>query len=376
MHRVLSIGFLFLILAGNVQAQFGPIVKRIKKAADTFTPWSAAQEDAIGQAATAKMFNALGYYDNPAMTKYVNLVGNTTARYGARSGIHYHFAILDSEIVNAFAMPGGYIFVTRGTLANLQNEAELAGVLAHEVAHVDGHHLEKEVRAKKATSWAVEEGTAKIPGGSELNALTNDLVTHALGMRYSQDKEDEADRKGVDYATKAGYDPSGLTSFLQRMQAAYQDPSTHRALGLLGEKTHPPFDQRVARLQPIVAKEKQGGQTLADRYAKNVNFTKPPARTPAVASSSGGCTLMLAKERIQAELAALSNGTQSSATNNPCSLDEAKARIAEARAVIKELDGARANANAATPASDSSAVKPALKGTTTKSAVSKKSKSP
>jgi len=360
MQRVITLGILFLLLSGSVQAQFGQLAKRIKKATDTFTPWSPAQEEAIGQAGAAKMFNALGYYDNPAMAKYVNLVGNTTAQQGARPDIHYHFAILDSEIVNAFALPGGYIFLTRGTLANLQNEAELAGVLAHEVAHVDGHHLEKEVRNKKATSWAVEEGTAKIPAGSELNALTNDLITHALGMRYGQDKEDEADRKGIEFAAKAGYDPSGLTSFLKRMQVAYQDPNTHKALGLYGDKTHPPFDQRVAKLQPIIEKQKQGGQTLPDRYAKNVDFTKPPQ--PAAVAGSAGCTLIRAKERIQAEMASL-KGAASSTTNNPCSVDEAKAKIAEARAVIQELDG--------TPAPNAEA-KAAAKPATAKTATAKK----
>jgi predicted Zn-dependent protease len=347
-----------------MQAQFGQLAKRIKKATDTFTPWSPAQEEAIGQAGAAKMFNALGYYDNPAMTKYVNLVGNTTAQQGARPDIHYHFAILDSEIVNAFALPGGYIFVTRGTLANLQNEAELAGVLAHEVAHVDGHHLEKEVRNKKATSWAVEEGTAKIPAGSELNALTNDLITHALGMRYSQDKEDEADRKGIEFAAKAGYDPSGLTLFLQRMKTAYQDPSTHKALGLYGDKTHPPFDQRVAKLQPIVEKQKQGGQALPDRYAKNVDFTKPPqpAGAAVAVAGSSGCTLIKAKERVQTEMARLS-GAAVAMTDNPCSVDEAQAKIAEARAVIQELD--RMPAAKAAAAGGNPAAKPAAAKATT-----------
>src|SRR3954468_20843757 len=228
MRRVITIGILFLLLTASMHAQFGQLAKRIKKATDTFTPWSPAQEEAIGQAGAAKIFNALGYYDNPAMTKYVNLVGNATAQQGARPDIHYHFAILNSEIVNAFAMPGGYIFVTRGALANLQNESELAGVLAHEVAHVDGRHLEKEARAKKTTSWAVEEGTAKIPGGSELNALATALISRAVNSRYSQDKESEADKKGVQFASAAGYDASGLVNFLQRMQAASSSAADKR----------------------------------------------------------------------------------------------------------------------------------------------------
>jgi len=353
MRQILSLAIVGILAAGTAQAQFGSIVKRVKKATETFTPWSVAQEDAIGQAAGAKMFSALGYYDNPDMTKYVNLVGNTVAAEGARSDVQYHFAILNSEIVNAFAMPGGYIFITRGALANIQNESELAGVLAHEVAHVDSRHLEKEVRAKKTTSWAVEEGTAKIPAGSELNALTNDLITAAVTQRYGQDKESEADRKGVQFAAKAGYDPSGLISFLQRMSgvSASANPATKRALGMLDGKTHPPFAQRIADLQPIVAQQKQGGQTLADRYAKNVDFTKPV--TSSVPSAGNvQCTLTQAKDRIIAERAALSSTstTSTSTANSPCSLDDAKAKIAEARQVLQELDQGQSAPGSSSPA--------------------------
>lgn len=343
MRRLIVTALLLTFLGVQADAQFGKIVQRVKRATETFTPWSPEQEDAIGQAAAAKMFHALGAYDNPPMDKYVNLVGNTVAQSGARRDIQYRFAILNSEIVNAFAMPGGYIFVTRGALANLQNEAELAGVLAHEVAHVDGRHLEKEVRAKKTTSWAVEEGTTKIPGAAELNALANDLISRAVTSRYSQDKESEADRKGVQFAAGAGYDPSGLVSFLQRMQSASSSssPADKRALAMLGGKTHPSFEQRIAALQPIIAQQTSGGQTLAGRYAKNVDFSKPFSATASPSLAGGGpCTLSQAKDRILAERAALANvGTAAPETNNnPCSLEESKAKIVEARQVLQELD--------------------------------------
>src|SRR3954465_439033 len=106
MRRLIIIALLSSLVAVQAEAQFGKIVQRVKRATETFTPWSPEQEEAIGQAAAAKMFHALGPYDNPDMTKYVNLVGNTVAQSGARHDIQYRFAILNSEIVNAFAMPG------------------------------------------------------------------------------------------------------------------------------------------------------------------------------------------------------------------------------------------------------------------------------
>ena len=343
MYRCILVLCIAALYSGQANAQFGKVLDRVKRATETYKPWSPQQEQAIGEAVAAKMFHALGAYENSDMTKYVNLVGNTVAQAGARQDVGYHFAILDSEIVNAFAMPGGYIFVTRGALANLQNEAELAGVLAHEVAHVDGRHLEKEVRAKKTTQWAVEEGTAKIPSGAQLNALANDLITRAVTSRYSQERESEADRKGVELAAKAGYDPSGLLTFLQRMSAASASLDDKRALAMLDGKTHPPFDQRIAALQPIVTAQSQGGQTLAQRFAERVNFSRPvkaAGAAVAITESASGCTLANAKDRILSERAALANvgNTANAASSNPCSLDEAKARITEAREVLRELD--------------------------------------
>jgi len=352
------------LMVGSSQAQFGDLLKKgvekAKRAKDTFQPWSPEQEDAIGQASAAKMIHVLGLYENPEMMKYVNLVGDTVARTGARNNIQYHFGILDSEIVSAFALPGGYIFVTRGALANMKNESELAGVLAHEVAHVDGRHLEKEVRNKKATHWAVEEGTAKIPAASELKNIANDLVANALTATYGRDKEAEADKKGLDLATAAGYDPGGLRNFLQVLATAAADPANQRTLGLWNNTTHPPFAERVANLDKLMA-GKSGGQELADRFTKSVDFSKPPVSMQAASASTGPnpCSLEDAKARIAYEREALDNLGKSNAkpTKQPpanCSFENAKAKIAEAKAELDKMSGGSAE----TTSNQTSAAKP------------------
>jgi len=352
------------LMVGSSQAQFGDLLKKgvekAKRAKDTFQPWSPEQEDAIGQASAAKMIHVLGLYENPEMMKYVNLVGDTVARTGARNNIQYHFGILDSEIVSAFALPGGYIFVTRGALANMKNESELAGVLAHEVAHVDGRHLEKEVRNKKATHWAVEEGTAKIPAASELKNIANDLVANALTATYGRDKEAEADKKGLDLATAAGYDPGGLRNFLQVLATAAADPANQRTLGLWNNTTHPPFAERVANLDKLMA-GKSSGQELADRFTKSVDFSKPPVSMQAASASTGPnpCLLEDAKARIAYEREALDNLGKSNAkpTKQPpanCSFENAKAKIAEAKAELDKMSGGSAE----TTSNQTSAAKP------------------
>src|SRR5207248_191676 len=121
------------------------------------------------EASAAKLISIFGLYDNPEMMKYVNLVGNTVAKQGARTDTQYHFAILDTDVVNAMAMPGGFVFVTRGALSLMESESELAGVLGHEVAHVDLRHLEKEVRQKGLVKFGVDEGKAK--GGQSVGGI-------------------------------------------------------------------------------------------------------------------------------------------------------------------------------------------------------------
>jgi beta-barrel assembly-enhancing protease len=273
--RILLGFFATALLAQSSFAQLGGVLKnaqKAKKAADIYTPWTAEQEQAIGQASAAKLINVFRLYDNPDMTKYVNLVGNTVARQSGRS-VPYHFAILDTDVVTAVSLPGGYIFITRGALANLRNEAELAGVLAHEVAHVDRRHLEKEIRAQKTAQFAKEEAASHVPAGAELISIAGSVVTRALTLQVSRDKESEADKVGVEFSSKAGYDPSGLRNFLQFLASVPATPQTKQALGLWGS-THPPLSDRINSLNSQLPNYPANGQRLAERYAWYVN---PPA---------------------------------------------------------------------------------------------------
>ena len=263
------------LLAQSSFAQLGGVLKnaqKAKKAADIYTPWTAEQEQAIGQASAAKLINVFRLYDNADMTRYVNLVGNTVARQSGRS-VPYHFAILDTDVVTAVSLPGGYIFITRGALANLHNEAELAGVLAHEVAHIDRRHLEKEIRAQKTAQFAKEEAASHVPAGAELINIAGSVVTRALTLQVSRDKESEADKVGVELSSKAGYDPSGLRNFLQFLVSVPATPQTKQALGLWGS-THPPLADRINSLNSQLPNYPGNGQRLAERYAWYVN---PPA---------------------------------------------------------------------------------------------------
>jgi hypothetical protein len=286
---------LVTVVAIPSPAQFGKIgdvFGKATKVAEATTPWTPEQETAIGQATAAKMISMFGLYEEPALVKYVNLVGQTVARQAPRP-VQYKFGIMDSEILNAFALPGGYIFVTRGTLANLKNEAELAGVLAHEVAHVDNRHVEKQVRTGKLVSLAAQEGASHIPSPVQLADIAKNITTNIVTNKYSRDKEDEADRKGTEYATRAGYNPLGLRDFLQMLSEVQAAGEGQRELALWGT-THPPLKERVSKLTKIG--EKTGrGQELAERYTARVDFAKASAEAIAARQA--------AEAAVQAETA-------------------------------------------------------------------------
>jgi predicted Zn-dependent protease len=280
--------------ASTTRAQIGDALRRAqnnaqkaKKAADIYTPWTAEQEQAIGEASAAKLIHIFGTYENFEMAKYVNLVGNTVARQGSRAA-PYRFVVLDTEVITALSLPGGYIFITRGALANLHNEAELAGTLAHEIAHVDRRHLEKEIRSKKTSQFAKEETVTRVPRGAELVNLAGDVVKNALTLQVSRDKESEADKVGMEFAVKAGYDPAGLGNFLQTLAQAPSSEQSRRQLSLWGS-THPPFSARVSELNSLLASYPAGGQQLQERYSWYINpvaFSKSSASAAASDGSS------------------------------------------------------------------------------------------
>lgn len=255
-----------------------PYTDKVKQFSDVNKPWTPEQEEQIGEATAAKLIQAFGLYDNKPMQNYLELVGSTVAAQGARQDVSYHFAILDTESMNAMALPGGFVFVTRGALANMNNEAELAGVLAHEVAHVDGRHLENEI--KKQGNMGLIAKTAQEQGAQRMSQdQMTQLIVQKIGDQaaqflatrpYSSGDEGAADKKGLDLASKAGYSAGGLREFLQKLASAEDDPANAQSLGAWSQ-THPPFKVRVDNLTKLMASYPGNGQTLEARFKKNIN---------------------------------------------------------------------------------------------------------
>ncbi|HEY2806961.1 MAG TPA: M48 family metalloprotease, partial [Gemmatimonadales bacterium] len=191
-----------------------------------------------------------------------NLVGLAVAGVDPREDVVYRFAVLETPDVNAFAAPGGYIFVTRGALDLMESESELAGVLGHEVGHVNRRHVVEQIR-KSDTMRAVHD-QANLNGSVLDKVVGNGASVLFTGL--SRSDELEADSLGFEYAAAAGYDPNGLATFIGRL-------GSHAGQGPVADvmATHPRPADRLAQLQRIAERDKYpAGAILADRFRQSI----------------------------------------------------------------------------------------------------------
>lgn len=250
------------IIAGKDQEdvdRYRTVTESIAGAAADVSP---EKEWEIGGGVALKSVAAVGpVHPDDQLQRYVNLVGRTVARQGSRPHLPYTFTVLESPEVNAFAAPGGYVFLTTGALALMEDESELAGVLAHEVAHVSERHLIIMFKRQRWFSAMVTTSTAlkdNLQEYSQLGDLGNQVL---LKGGIDRDFEYDADMQGTELAAMAGYDPSGLQRFLVKLGQA-----THRQGGWLS--THPSTPSRLEKLNAVLSTDLagEGGVRNKERF--------------------------------------------------------------------------------------------------------------
>ncbi len=227
------------------------------------------QEVNMGKEVAAKMLGYFGPFENKKAAEYVRKIGQAVALQSERQDVAYHFEVLDSDAINAFATPGGFIFVTRALLENISSEAELAGVLGHEVGHVAGRHVVKEIQRDKALQVGADVAKEFTPGSQFLENLAAQIVTKMIKQGLNPRDENDADQRGLNYAYAAGYRPDGLKTFLERLIKITGDPKISWL-----DRTHPPLKERVERVQKLMAERKMtvdDKQDLFDRYQKTMS---------------------------------------------------------------------------------------------------------
>ncbi len=231
-----------------------------------FGDYSPEEEARIGKQISGNLLGAVPLVRDDTLQRYVNLVGNWVAMQSGRRDVTWQFGVLDTEAINAFAAPGGYIFVTKGLYRLLNNEAELAGVLGHEIAHVTQKHHLKVLKKSSLIGALGQAASSKAQGSDQIvqNLIGNGAEIMARGL--DKEAEHEADRVGIVFAARAGYDPWGLPTVLQDMASL---PAKDNRTSLL-YKTHPHPADRLAALGEAVEGRLDGvqGKDLANRFYK------------------------------------------------------------------------------------------------------------
>lgn len=190
-----------------------------------------------------------GVYEDPALTEYVQKVGMALAPHTHRPHLTYHFAVLDTPVVNAFAVPGGYIYVTRGILALMNSEAELAVVLAHEMGHVNARHSVRKMSQMMLAQIGLAVGSALSETFAKAAGVAG-IGVQLLFLQFSRDDERQADQLGVEYARKGQYNPAYMIDFFESLQAMGDLSGGQTLPGFLS--THPLTSDRIKNTQAMI----------------------------------------------------------------------------------------------------------------------------
>src|SRR5262245_62120246 len=200
------------------------------------------QEISMGQQSDIQAREEYGVVDSPALQNYVQTIGRKLVAVSHRPNLEWHFTVVDSPVVNAFAIPGGYVYITRGILSYLGSEAELAGVVGHEIGHVTARHTVRQMTRAQLAQIGLGVGGVLSPTFGRLGNLAQNGLG-LLFLRFSRDNEREADRLGVEYAARAAYDPREVSNFFEVLGRLSAAGDRETIPGWLS--THPDPPERV-----------------------------------------------------------------------------------------------------------------------------------
>jgi predicted Zn-dependent protease len=267
---VMVAGLAAAVLPAGAQS-IGQITQGLSRGAQAYQDmtFTEAEERQLGADVSAKLRENYGVVQDADVHRYVTLIGSVLAADSARPNLRWTFIVLDTDGINAFAAPGGFIHVTRGALALMRNEAELADVLAHEIGHVTAKHTIKSIQKSKLEGALANAATRN----EFLTALANQVYDNLLENGYDRSDEMDADRIGVVLASKAGYAPTGLGAFLTRL--AERNKGLKDRSGLFA--SHPETQARLDALSKIIASQKLASTALVQvRYTQSISY-KPVA---------------------------------------------------------------------------------------------------
>jgi beta-barrel assembly-enhancing protease len=258
-----------VVFAAPASAQLGGLSGALKRA-EQFRELQItdAEERELGALVSQKVRERYGVVQDAAVHRYVTLVGQIVAQATGESDMTWTFVVLDTDAVNAFAAPGGFVHITRGALALIQDEAELAGVLGHEIIHVTEKHTIRAIQKNKSIQMGADE---KLSGNAALlNRLVENVYLDIVEKGFGRGEEMESDEKALEAANKLGYAPQGLSRFLTRLQE--RNKASKEKRGLFA--SHPEMKERLSRLTRQITSDKlTASATVAARYTSTIKYT-------------------------------------------------------------------------------------------------------
>lgn len=208
----------------------------------------------MGQQADPQIVAQFGLYDNPELQRFIQQKGQQMAKISHRNELNYEFKILDSPVINAFAVPGGYVYFTRGIMAHFNNEAQFAGVLGHEIGHITARHSAQQQSKATLAQVALVGAMIASPEFAQFgNTAAQGL--QLLFLKHGRDDERESDRLGVEYASKIGYDAGEMADFFLTLQRKQEESGAQEIPGFLS--THPNPEDRYVKVHELAAEWKK-----------------------------------------------------------------------------------------------------------------------
>jgi predicted Zn-dependent protease len=293
MHQRAYVCSLFLVLicsqAGSAQIPriLQGKIDKVEKVTNKFKDIDITEDEEIklGEDVSARIRAKYGVVQDIDIHRYVSLVGTAVKEKSDRSSLAFRFVVLDTDGVNAFAAPGGFLHITRGALSLMKDEAELAGVLAHEIAHVTQKHTIRAIQKGKLVQMAANE--TSVSANPVLFQRLKDETYKAVFAGFSREDELDADVRGLTAATAAGYAPAGLSAFLTTLKKRNADSKNSQGLFA----SHPEMDERIQKLDTLAkSRNWTSGVGAQERFARNVRY-QPVDLVKIVTAADGSANL-------------------------------------------------------------------------------------
>jgi len=235
-----------------------------------FSLMSEQQEIGIGQEMDSQIGREMGVYDNRDLQGYVDGVGQRLAQVSERPHLPWKFTVVDSPAINAFALPGGYIYLTRGIMPFLGDEAEMAGVLGHEIGHVTARHSAQQYSRATGAQLGLVLGGIFVPAVRQFGGLA-ETGLGLLFLKYGRDDELQADALGVRYTARSGWDPGGVAGMLGTLDRIADESADRRGVPNW-LSTHPAPEDRVRQVQSVIAQAR--AETTVSRAADREDYLR------------------------------------------------------------------------------------------------------